>query len=97
MLTKQNYASLSFLIAVFIKHTLHHGCFSTPHAQRERGKVIGCGVPIYTRIMVTIKKRAGVIPYSFSSSIALLSSLLSCSFYLLDLRTISSVDILEMT
>ena len=51
---------------------------------------------IYTRIMVTIKKRAGVIPYSFSSSIALLSSLLSCSFYLLDLRTISSVDILEM-
>ena len=50
-----------------------------------------------TRIMVTIKKRAGVIPYSFSSSIALLSSLLSCSFYLLDLRTISSVDFLEMT
>ena len=50
-----------------------------------------------TRIMVTIKKRAGVIPYSFSSSLALLSSLLSCSFYLLDLRTISSVDILEMT
>ena len=40
--------------------------------------------------MVTIKKRAGVIPYSFSYSIALLSSLLSCSFYLLDLRTISS-------
>ena len=52
---------------------------------------------IYTRIMVTIKKRAGVIPYIFSSSIALLSSLLPCSFYLLDLRTISSVDILEMT
>ena len=51
-----------------------------------------------TRIMVTIKKRAGVIPYSFSSSsIALLSSLLSCIFYLLDQRTISSVDILEMT
>ena len=50
-----------------------------------------------TRIMVTIKERAGVIPYSFSSSIALLSFLLSCSFYLLDLRTISSVDILEMT
>ena len=47
--------------------------------------------------MVAIKKRAGVIPYSFSSSIALLSSLLSCSFYFLDLRTISSVDILEMT
>ena len=52
---------------------------------------------IYTRIMVTIKKRAGVIPYSFSSSIALLSSLLSCSFYLLDPRTISRVDILKMT
>ena len=52
---------------------------------------------IYTRIMVTIKKRAEVIPYSFSSSIALLSSLLSCSFYLLDPRTISRVDILEMT
>ena len=51
----------------------------------------------HTRIMVAIKKRAGVIPYRFSSSIALLSSLLSCSFYLLDLRTISSVDILEMT
>ena len=50
-----------------------------------------------TRIMVTIKKQAGVIPDSFSSSIVLLSSLLSCSFYLLDLRTISSVDILEMT
>ena len=54
-------------------------------------------INIFTRIMVTIKKRAGVISYSFSSSIALLSSLLSCSFYLLDLRTISSVDILEMT
>ena len=54
-------------------------------------------ISLHTRIMVTIKKRAGVIPYSFSSSIALLSSLLSCSFYLLDLRTISSVDILEMT
>ena len=50
-----------------------------------------------TRKMVTIKKRAGVIPYIFSSSIALLSSLLSCTFYLLDLRTISSVNILEMT
>ena len=56
-----------------------------------------CNFIVYTRIMVTIKKRAGVIPYSFSSSIALLSSLLSSSFYLLDLRTISSVDILEMT
>ena len=50
-----------------------------------------------TRKMVTIKKRAGVIPYIFLSSIALLSSFLSCSFYLLDLKTISSVDILEMT
>ena len=50
-----------------------------------------------TRKMVTIKKRAGVIPYIFSSSIALLSSLLSCSFYRLDLKTISSVNILEMT
>ena len=51
-----------------------------------------------TRKMVTIKKRAGCYSlYFFSSSIALLSSLLSCSFYLLDLRTISSVDILEMT
>ena len=36
-------------------------------------------------------------PIFFSSSIALLSSLLSCNFYLLDLKTISSVDILEMT
>ena len=50
-----------------------------------------------TRKMVTIEKRAGIIPYIFSSSIALLSSFLSCSFYLLDLRTISNVDILEMT
>ena len=50
-----------------------------------------------TRKMVTIKKRAGVILYIFSSSIALLSSLFSCSFNLLDLRTISSVNILEMT
>ena len=49
-----------------------------------------------TRKMDTIKKRAGVIPNIFSLSIALPSSLLSCSFYLLDLKTISSVDILEM-
>ena len=56
-----------------------------------------CNVYTVTRIMVTIKKRAGVIPYICSSSIALLSSLLSCSFYLLDLRTISSMDIIEMT
>ena len=40
--------------------------------------------------MVPIKKRAGVIPYIFSS-------LLSCSFYLLDQRTISGVEILKMT
>ena len=74
----------------------------------EASPTLGCSIEIsrdiyiyiyiYTRKMVTIKKRAGVIPYSFSSSsIALLSSLLSCSFYLLDIRTISSVDILEMT
>ena len=67
-----------------------------PASASVQGNVIG-PVRIYTRIMVTIKKRAGVIPYSFSSSIALLSSLLSCSFYLLDPRTISRVDILEMT
>ena len=47
--------------------------------------------------MVTIEKQAGIIPYIFSSSIALLSSILSCSFYLLDLRTISNEDIFEMT
>ena len=64
--------------------------------QARHSQVCSIENRIYTRIMVTIKKRAGVIPYSFSSSIALLSSLLSCSFYLLDLRTISSVDILEM-
>ena len=52
---------------------------------------------MFTRKMVTIKKRAGVIPYNFSLSIALPSSLLACTFYLLDLKTISSVDILEMT
>ena len=56
-----------------------------------------CSQTYITRIMVTIKKRAGVIPYSFSSSKALLSSLLSCSFYLLDPRTISRVAIIEMT
>ena len=50
-----------------------------------------------TRKMVTITKRAGVIPYIFSFSIALPSSLLSFRFYLLDFKTISSVDILEMT
>ena len=33
----------------------------------------------------------------FSSSLALFSSLLSCSFYLLDQRAISGVDLLEMT
>ena len=46
-----------------------------------------------------LKSELGVIPYIFlSSSIALLLSLLSCSFfYLLGLKTISSVDILEMT
>ena len=63
----------------------------------KKNEITACSTSIITRIMVTIKKRAGVIPYIFSSSIALLSSLLSCSFYLLDLRTISSVDILEMT
>ena len=52
---------------------------------------------MYTRKMVPIKKRAGVIPYIFSSSLALLSSLLSCSFYLLDQRTISGVEIPKMT
>ena len=51
----------------------------------------------YTRKMVPIKKRSGVIPYIFSSRIGLLSSLLSCSFYLLDQRTISCVEILKMT
>ena len=50
-----------------------------------------------TRNMVTIKKRAGVIPYIFSSSIALLFIFVFCSFNLLDLRTISSVNIPEMT
>ena len=39
-------------------------------------------VAYITRKMVPIKKRAGVIPYIFSSSLLLLSSLLSCSFYL---------------
>ena len=47
--------------------------------------------------MVPIKKRAGVTPYIFPSSLALLSSLISCRFYLLEQRTISGVDILEMT
>ena len=46
--------------------------------------------------MVPIKKRAGSFPIFFSYILALLSSLLSCSFYLLDQRTISGVDLLEM-
>ena len=50
-----------------------------------------------TRKIVPTKKRAGSFPIMFSSRLALLSSLLSCSFYLLDQRTISGVDILEMT
>ena len=68
-----------------------------PRESGQSSSIIPQNHGITTRIMVTIKKRAGVIPYSFSSSIALLSSLLSCSFYLLDPRTISRVDILEMT
>ena len=52
---------------------------------------------ITTRKMVPIKKRAGGHSIYFSSSLALLSSLLSCSFYLLDQRTISGVEILKMT
>ena len=70
---------------------------ASPSGSGRLSMVIPRYYGLTTRIMVTIKKRAGVIPYSFSSSIALLSSLLSCSYYLLDLRTISSVDILEMT
>ena len=47
--------------------------------------------------MVPIKKRAGRHSTYLSSSLALLSSLLSCSFYLLDQRTISGVEIIKMT
>ena len=64
----------------------------TPGAFLERFRFSRHG--ILTRKMVTIKKRAVVIPYIFSLSIA---PPFSCSFYLLDLKTISSVDILEMT
>ena len=71
--------------------------WASPSGSGRLSMIIPRYYGLTTRIMVTIIKRAGVIPYSFSSSIALLSSLLSCSFYLLDLRTISSVDILEMT
>ena len=60
----------------------------------QRGTFADC---TYTRKMVPIKKRAGGHSLYFSSSLALLSSLLSCSFYLLDQRTISGVEILEMT
>ena len=52
---------------------------------------------LITREMVPIKKRAGVIPYIFSSSLALLSSLLSYSFYLLVQKIISGLDLLEIT
>ena len=96
-----------------INHLLHRGiwlCYFTrklylhsPSA-RENTTLLVKYLAIFhpyscnnTRKMVTIEKRAGIIPYIFSSSIALLSSFLSCSFYLLDLRTISNVDILEMT
>ena len=53
-------------------------------------------LPITTK-MIPIKKRAGGHSLYFSSSLALLSSLLSCSFYLADQRTISGVEILKMT
>ena len=50
------------------------------------------------RKMVPIKKQAGSFPNFFPSSLALVvSSVLSCSFYVLDQRTISDVDVLEMT
>ena len=70
---------------------------ASPSGTGQLSMIIPRYYGLTTRKMVTIKKRAGVIPYIFSSRIALLSSLLSCSFYLLDLKTISSVDILEMT
>ena len=91
-----NFLFLITLRAYFNARAEHKHKHKT-HMIGERSKYVYARIALLTRIMVTIKKRAGVIPYSFSSSIALLSSLLSCSFYLLDLRTISSVDILEMT
>ena len=59
--------------------------------------IVRAVICLITRKMVPIKKRAGIIPYIFYSGLALLSSLLSYSFYLLDQRTISGVDLLEMT
>ena len=70
---------------------------ASPSGSGRLSMIIPQNHGLTTRIMVTIKKRAGVIPYIFSSIIALLSSLFSCSFYHLDLRTICSVNILEMT
>ena len=97
----QNYAPPTLRVIrknLHVLYNLHVPYIIGERAKRARHSQV-CSIEnrIYTRIMVTIKERAGVIPYSFSSSIALLSSLLSCSFYLLDLRTISSVDIFEMT
>ena len=47
----------AFIARVHSAHILHtkHGIF-TPHAQRERGKVIGRGVHIYIYISVVEKK-----------------------------------------
>ena len=44
-----------------------------------------------------LKSERGHSLYFFVQHSPPFSSLLSCSFYLLDLKTISSVDILEMT
>ena len=51
---------------------------------------------VSTRNMVPIKKRAGSFPIVFIQHSPPFI-LLSCSFYLLDQRTISGVDLLEMT
>ena len=33
------------------------GCLITPHAQRERGKMIGCGVHIYIYVYMFVDEK----------------------------------------
>ena len=45
------------LVENIADHYQVHKCFITPHAQRERGKVIGRGVHIYIYIYVCGRKK----------------------------------------
>ena len=92
----ENILTLGKLLSLWFCFLLHSILFLISQTSYHTYKIIS-SYELASPVMGTIEKRAGIIPYIFSSSIALLSSFLSCSFYLLDLRTISNVDILEMT